>query len=73
MGITLEGLLNSKKHDELDPDNLDGEDFMKKGDPVVCLIRSSCGRGDGISVWQREGYKDNSKIDDLEDADKQVK
>ena len=40
MGMTLEGLLNSKKHDELDPDNMNGEDFMKKGDPVACLIQS---------------------------------
>jgi hypothetical protein len=37
MGMTLESLLNSKKHDELDPDD-NGEDFMKKGDPVTCLI-----------------------------------
>jgi len=40
MGMTLEGLLNSKKHDELDPDNINGEDFTKKGDPVACLIQS---------------------------------
>jgi len=40
MGMTLEGLLNSKKHDELDPNNMNGEDFMKKGDPVACLIQS---------------------------------
>jgi hypothetical protein len=40
MGMTLEGLLNSKKYDELDPDNMNGEDVMKKGDPVACLVQS---------------------------------
>ena len=38
--MTLEGLLNSKKHDELDTDNMDGKDFMKNGAPVGCLIQS---------------------------------
>jgi hypothetical protein len=35
LGMTLEGLLNSKKHDELDPDDMDGEDVMKKGDSCL--------------------------------------
>lgn len=67
MGMTLEGLLNSKKNDELDPDNMDGEDFMKKRRPC-CMLDTiwlqymlGCGRGDRISVWQGKGYKDNSK------------
>jgi hypothetical protein len=38
MGMTLEGFLNFRKHDELDPDNMDGQDFMKKRDPVAFLI-----------------------------------
>ena len=67
MGMTLESLLNSKKNDELDPDNMDGEDVIKKRRPcclfdtIWCQYMLGCGRGDGISVWQGQGYKDNSK------------
>jgi hypothetical protein len=38
MGMTLESFLNSRKHDELDPDNMNSQDFMKKGDPAAFLI-----------------------------------
>ena len=79
MGMTLESFLNSKRHDELDPDNMDGQDFMKKGDPAAFLIRS--GPKICLAVLEVLGFwftgervtKAIATIDDLEDIDKQIK
>jgi len=79
MGMTLESLLNSKKHDELDPDSVDGEDFMKKGDPLACLMRSGFNiclaaiEVMGFQFGKEKVIKTTAKMDDLEDADKQIK
>ena len=79
MGMTLEGLLNSKKHDELDPDDMNGEDYMEKGDPVACLIQSGpkiCLAVMEVIGFQFGKYKVTKTIatmDDLEDTEKQIK
>ena len=79
MGMTLESLLNSKKHDELDPDNMDGEDFMKKGDPAACSIQSGSKiclaviEVIGFRFGKEKAIKTTATMDDLEDIDKQIK
>ena len=62
--------VNFKKHDELDPDNMDGEDFMQKGDLVACLVVIEV---IGFRFGNEKITKTTATMDDLEDADKQIK
>ena len=79
MGMTLESLLNSKKHDELDPDDMNGEDVMKKGDLAACLIQS--GPKICLAVIEVIGFqfgkekvtKTTATMGDLEDTNKQIR
>ena len=74
--MTLESFLNSKRHDGLDPDNTDGQDFMKKGDPAAFLRPKDC-----LAVLEVLGFRFKGErvtkaiatIDNLEDTDKQIK
>jgi hypothetical protein len=58
---------------------MNGEDFMKKGDPAACLIRS--GSTICLAVIEVIGFrfvnekvtKTTATMDDLEDTDKQIK
>src|SRR5882762_5103232 len=78
MGLTLETLLNSKRHDhELDVDN--DLDLMKKSDLAACLVRS--GPKICLAVIEVVGFlfgtekvvKSTATMDDLENTNKQIK
>ena len=78
MGLTLETLLNSKKHDhEVNADN--DVDLMKKSDLAACLVRS--GTNICLAVIEVVGFlfkndkvvKSTAAMDDLEDTNKQIK
>ena len=77
-GVALEDLHNSRL-DELDPDNLEEGDYMKRGDLAAILVQS----GDKIcmAVLEVAGFQFGKEkttrvvatLDDLEDSTKQIK
>ena len=76
--MALEDLHNSKS-EELDPENMEDEDLMKKGDLAASLVRS--GNRICMAVLEVTGFQfakekitqTTAAMDDLENRDKQIK
>jgi len=77
-GVALEDLHNSRC-DELDPENMEDGDYMKKGDLAATLVRS--GNRICMAVLEVTGFqflkekvaRTIAALDDLENPDKQIK
>ena len=77
-GVAIEDLYNSK-HEEMDPDNMEDDEYMKKGDLAASLVM--CRGKICLCVIEVTGFKFGTEkttettaaLDDLEDKNKQVK
>jgi len=72
--VAIEDLYNSKQ-EEIDPDDMEDDDYMKKGDLAASLVQ--CGGKICLCVmksqdfgWYRENNSKQQQLDDLEDKNK---
>jgi len=76
--VAIEDLYNSKQ-EEIDPDDMEDDDYMKKGDLAASLVQ--CGGKICLCVIEVTGFRFGTEkttqttaaLDDLEDKNKQIK